>query len=65
MKQRELKRIAKQIAMQEKILQDPASTTKMKSEAETIITRLSLQCVASLEDVDMLDELIQEYLSEK
>lgn len=65
MKQRELKRIAKQIAMQEKILQDPTSTTKMKSEAETIITRLSFQCVASLEDVDMLDELIQEYLSEK
>lgn len=65
MKKRELKKIAKQIAEQEQILSDPTSTLKMKGDAEATINRLAMQCITSLDDVDELDELVQEYLNKK
>lgn len=64
MKQKELKNLAKQIAKQELIIQNPDSSLEERGMAECEIERLSSK-VMSFEDMDQLDEMILEILSKK
>ena len=64
MKQKELKNLAKQIAKQELIIQNPESSLEERGAAECEIERLSSK-VMSFEDMDQLDEMILEILSKK
>lgn len=61
MKHKEIKNLAKKIAEQELILQNPSSSDLDRQKAESEIERLSSR-VESFEDMDMLDEIIQEIL---
>lgn len=61
MKKKELKNLAIKIAKQENIIQDPNSTQEQRKQAEKEIFALSSK-VGSLEDFDILDELIQSLL---
>ena len=63
MKTKELKNLAKKIAKYERIVQD-SNNAKEVREAQEEIMKLSGQ-VHSFEDIVLIDELVQEILSEK
>lgn len=63
MKAKELKNLAKKIAKYERIVQD-SNDVKEVHEAQEEIMKLS-GSVHSLEDIILIDELVQEILSEK
>ena len=63
MKAKELKNLAKKIAKYERIVQN-SNDTKEVREAQEEIVKLSGQ-VHSFEDIILIDELVQEILSEK
>lgn len=60
MKKKELKNLAKKIAKYELILQN-STDTKEKEQAQNEIMKLTSE-VHSFEDIDLLDEMIQEFL---
>ena len=60
MKKKELKNLAKKIAKYELILQY-STDTKEKEQAQNEIMKLTSE-VHSFEDIDLLDEMIQEFL---
>ena len=60
MKKKELKNLAKKIAKYELILQN-SMDTKEKEQAQNEIMKLTSE-VHSFEDIDLLDEMIQEFL---
>ena len=61
MKKKEIKNLAKKIAIQEKILEDPSSTVKDIKRAEEEIMKLC-SSVNGVEDMVELDDAVQEYL---
>ena len=60
MKKKELKNLAKKIAKYELILQN-STDTKEKEQAQNEIMKLTSE-VHSFEDIDLLDEMLQEFL---
>lgn len=60
MKKKELKNLAKKIAKYELILQN-STDAKEKEQAQNEIMKLTSE-VHSFEDIDLLDEMIQEFL---
>ncbi len=63
MKKKELKNLAKQIAKLELIIQASADDEAVKNAQNTeirLINRLD-----SLEDMDLLDEMVQQYMQEE
>lgn len=61
MKKKEIKNLAKKIAEQELIIQNPRSSLDERGRAECEIERLSSK-IESFDDMDLLDDLIQEFL---
>lgn len=61
MNQKDLKKIAKQIAKLEKQLQSEGLSADEQKEIETKIETLCMK-VTSFQDMDLLDEMIQENL---
>ena len=60
MKKKELKNLAKKIVKYELILQN-STDEKEKKQAQSEIMKLSSE-VHSFDDIDLLDEMIQEFL---
>lgn len=60
MKKKELKNLAKKIAKYELILQN-STNAKEKEQAQNEIMKLTSE-VRNFEDIDLLDEMIQEFL---
>ena len=60
MKKKELKNLAKKIAKYESILQN-STDAKEKEQVQNEIMKLTSE-VHSFEDIDLLDEMIQEFL---
>lgn len=63
MKKKELKNLAKQIAKLEQIIQanEDATTVRNAKDAEIHL----INKVTDLSDLDLLDDMIQEYMQEK
>lgn len=61
MKKKEIKNLAKKIAQQELIIQNPDASLEERGRAECEIERLSSR-IESFDDMDLLDDLIQEFL---
>lgn len=62
MKKKDLKVLAKKIAHQEYIIQHSSSPEEIKEAKETILTLTG--SVVSITDVMLLDDLIQDYLTD-
>lgn len=64
MKRKELKNIAKSLAAQEQILQSNEATQAERAAAQNEIFRLSSK-LTSLTEMEMVDEMVQEFLTLK